>query len=586
MRTETAHLPLAEGTDDLARLTPEALAHTIPSRLVGEGQGGGSVFSFVRTHAIPLQLTAVSAFITLAAIVRFRGLPGTGPVAYDEGWAPANGRFLVTFLTHPGEWAGLLHRQFHLFVFGNDGKIAHDLALGSLLAAGVSPDNLTWYPALAGIVMAVVLAALAWRRWGAAAAAVAGVFGAAVPLSVIYGHLLAAEADSLAALSVLLYLLDRWWDRRPSLRLMALTLLAFVATLTLNYRLAPVLLALALVAGYLGLRSRGRLHHLRPSSAWLITLCLMPALAMTAAYLLVLVADVFHVHVPAAVHHLLRSGGAPVPFAFPDFYPRTLWDFAGPVAVIVTAIAIVVLLWNRRRLDPLAATAIGGLLGSILFFSAVHDKAPRAMAVCVPFAALVVARAVSLPLPPPPLRGRVGVGGLQWMVAGLICAAVLVSGWTSQATQAISGTGQAGRWLAERPGTIVASRAPVFTLYTERNWDLVAGPTRAHAMAPLTTSSTIASLRQEGARWVVVDAHGLLIEQSPAFRQLIACGTPSAEFNDSASWAPRPFLEEADTLHLDYGGILRLRDQLLASVGGAQTIRIYDLTGAGTAGCQ
>ena len=171
------------------------------------------------------------------------------------------------------------------------------------------------------------------------------------------------------------------------------------------------------------------------------------------------------------------------------------------------------------------------------------------------------------------------------MVAGLICGAVLVSGWTSS-VQAISGTGQAGRWLAERPGTIVASRAPVFTLYTERNWDLVAGPTRAHAMAPLTTSSTIASLRQEGARWVVVDAHGLLIEQSPAFRQLIACGTPSAEFNDSASWAPRPFLEEADTLHLDYGGILRLRDQLLASVGGAQTIRIYDLNGAGTAGCQ
>ena len=208
------------------------------------------------------------------------------------------------------------------------------------------------------------------------------------------------------------------------------------------------------------------------------------------------------------------------------------------------------------------------------------------MAVCVPVAALVVARAVSLPLLRAPLRGRVGVGGLQWMVAGLICAAVLVSGWTSQATQAISGTGQAGRWLAERPGTIVASRAPVFTLYTERNWDLVAGPTRAHAMAPLTTASTIASLRQEGARWVVVDAHALLIEQSPAFRQLMACGTPSAEFSDSASWAPRPFLEEADTLHLDYGGILRLRDQLLASVGGAQTIRIYDLNGAGTAGCQ
>src|SRR5439155_1496138 len=232
---DTAHLPLAEGTDDLARLTPEALAHTIPSTVVGEGQGGGSVFSFVRTRAIPLQLTAVSALIALAAIIRFRGLPGTGPVAYDEGWAPAN------------------------------------------------------------------------------------------------GHLLAAEADSLAALSVLLYLLDHWWDRRPSVRLMALSLLAFVATLTLNYRLAPVLLALALVAGYLGLRSRGRFHHLRPSSAWLITLCLVPALAMTAAYLLVLVADVFHVHVPAAVHHLLRSGGTPVPFAFPDFYPRTLWQFAGPV---------------------------------------------------------------------------------------------------------------------------------------------------------------------------------------------------------------------------------------------------------------
>src|SRR5207302_10884160 len=122
------------------------------------------------------------------------------------------------------------------------------------------------------------------------------------------------------------------------------------------------------------------------------------------------------------------------------------------------AIAIAVLLWNRRRLDPLAATACGGLLGSILFFSAVHDKAPRAMAVLVPFAALVVARAVSLPnIPLPllgqartislPLWGRAGWG--QWTVAALLCAAVLVSGWTSS-VQAISGTGQAGRWLAER----------------------------------------------------------------------------------------------------------------------------------------
>src|SRR2546430_17589806 len=114
---------------------------------------------------------------------------------------------------------------------------------------------------------------------------------------------------------------------------------------------------------------------------------------MTAAYLLVLLADVFRVHVPAAVHHLLRSGGAPVPFAFPDFYPRTLWDFAGPGAVIVTAIAIVVLLWNRRRLDPLAPTACGGLLGSVLFFSAVHGKAPRRMAGAIPFPPLVAGRA-------------------------------------------------------------------------------------------------------------------------------------------------------------------------------------------------
>src|SRR2546423_11743017 len=171
---------------------------------------------------------------------------------------------------------------------GNGGKNPQDLGLGRLLGAGDSPENVTWYSTLAGIVMAVVLAALAWRRWGAAAAAVAGVFGAAAPLSVIYGHLLAAEADSLAALSFLLYLLDRWWDRRPSPRLMALTLLAYFATLTLNYRLAPVLLALALVAGYLGLRSPRRLHQLRPSSAWRITLCLVPALATTAAFPLVL----------------------------------------------------------------------------------------------------------------------------------------------------------------------------------------------------------------------------------------------------------------------------------------------------------
>jgi len=523
-------------------------------------------------------ITAVGTLLLLVLAVRMRGLPGGGPVAYDEGWGLSNGRFEVALLTHPQQWASVLHGHGHVFLFGLSWKVGHDLILGSLLAAGVPPEYLTWFSALAGVVMVTVLAALAWRRWGAPAAATAGVFAGAMPLSIVYGHRILPEADGLAALVLGLLLLDRWWAARPSRALATLTVFTFLVTLSFNYRLLPTVLPIVLLLGWLGWRYR---HGPPPRAVTgrLLVLCLIPAFAIVAVYLVVLAAGVTNLpHLPALLQRqfIRSSAGAPLPFASPDFYLRTFWDYGGPAFVVTGALGSIACLWGWKKLDPTAALAIGSLAGTLLFFSAVHDKAPRAVVVCVPFAALVVARAVTLP------RNKV----LQWTAALTICGACLITGWTGSGfALEESGTGQAGRWLATHPGLIVATRAPVFVAYTERSWDVSPGLDPTTRIVKARRDSTVASLRQEGARWVVVDAHSLLFGESPIFKQLIACGRPAAEFSDAADWSPLQFLEDADNLHVGYDATTVIRAQVLAAGKGRETIRIYDLSGPGTAQC-
>ncbi|HLB75579.1 MAG TPA: hypothetical protein VJO72_00945, partial [Candidatus Dormibacteraeota bacterium] len=86
-------------------------------------------------------------------------------------------------------------------------------------------------------------------------------------------------------------------------------------------------------------------------------------------------------------------------------------------------------------------------------------------------------------------------------------------------------------------------------------------------------------------RWVVVDGHALINSKSTVFEQLIGCGRPVAVFDDPAGWSRVQFLEEANGLDLDYGGMLALRDQTLRVSRGEETIRIYDLEGPGTDAC-
>ena len=543
----------------------------------------------VATGRVPVarlaSIVTVALLLALTLALRIWGLPGTGLVAYDEGWSLSGGRFQVSFLTHPGDWLRLLHQHGHLFPFGHDWKISHDLLLGNLFAAGISPENLTWYSALAGAVMVVVLAALAWRRWGAPAGAVAGVFAGAVPLSIVYGHQILAEADGMAAVAVALYLWDRWWDRRPRRFLVIATVLVFALTLSVNYRLLPTILPILLVLGWLALRYRRQDLPPRASVGRLVAVCLIPAAGFVTLYLLLLGGAALGL--PRLSGYLqdefVRSGsGAALPFALPDFYVRTFWDFLGPVVALTAGLGCAALLWSWKKLDPLAAVALGSLLGTFVFFTAIHDKAPRAIVICVPFAALVAARAVTL----------LGNRALQWGAALTVCGACLVSGWAGgDSARLVSGTGDAGRWLAAHPGAIVASRAPVFVAYTERKWDVSAGIDPAHAIVepdghrPWVVDATVQGLRQRDARWVVVDSHALIISPSPVFSELIACGRPVAEFNDPAGWSRLRFLEEADSLHLGYDAVLALRDRLLA-VSQAQTIRIYDLAGPGTASCE
>jgi hypothetical protein len=264
-----------------------------------------------------------------------------------------------------------------------------------------------------------------------------------------------------------------------------------------------------------------------------------------------------------------------------------LWDFGGPVFLGAAGVAAAALGWRRKKLDPLAAIALGSLLGILLFFSAAPDKAPRAIAICIPFAALVVARAVAI------VNGR----SAQWLVALTVCVACLVSAWTgSGVARELSGTGQAGRWLAAHPGPIAAHRpenylvfvdeplAAVTAVHAQGRWEVVQPGDPAHRIVVPEAPLTIGDLRQDGVRWAVVDGDALYYGE-PVFKQLVMCGQPSAEFHDPAGWSPLAFLEVADSLHLDYGAVLSKRLQTLAAGNGRETIRIYDLDGPGTASC-
>jgi hypothetical protein len=541
---------------------------------------------------------AVAILLLTAVAVRVAGLPGGGPISNDEGWAISNGRYLLSLVTHPQNWGafrgifspGLTDHRHHLFPLGNDWKLGHDLLIGILSAFGITPENLTWYSALLGIAMVVVLAALAWRRWGAPAAAVAGVFAASIPLSVAYGHRIQAEAEGLVAIALVLYLLDRGFAARPSKRQAVLTLLAFLAALTLSYRFLPTLIPLLIVLGLLAWWYRN--HSLPPrfSAGRLAAICLLPALILVTIYLVVFGSNLLRL---PGLPHFVRywfvrsSSGGGLPFAFFDFYPRTFLDYAGPALAVALALAVAALIYNWKKLDPIAAIALGSLAGTFLFFSTAHDKAPRVIVICIPLAALVLARAVTL------WRNHL----LQWATALTVCAACLVSSLAGgSGVSDWSGTGEAGRWLASHPGPLTAHRPLNYLVYVEQKkldaveavnagpkWEIMPSDPAHRIVVPVGVL-TIADLRQDGVRWVVVDADALYYGE-PFFKQLVACGQPAAQFRDPAGWSRLQFLEVADSLHLGYDGVLARRDQALAISQGKQVIRIYDLQGFGTTQC-
>ena len=78
----------------------------------------------VATGRVPVarlaSIVTVAVLLALTLALRIWGLPGTGLVAYDEGWSLSSGRFQVSFLTHPGDWLRLLHQHGHLFPFGHE----------------------------------------------------------------------------------------------------------------------------------------------------------------------------------------------------------------------------------------------------------------------------------------------------------------------------------------------------------------------------------------------------------------------------------------------------------------------------------
>ncbi len=524
------------------------------------------------------QLAAAAAVCALLAVtlgVRTWGLPGAGLLYYDEGWAARDGRLVVEMLAQPRDWPRILHAW--VTADWGDWKPGHDLILGTLMAVGVPPDYLPWLSGFAGAVLVLALAAVAWRRWGPPAGAVAGVFAGTVPLGIIYGHHVLAEADGLAGLAVALYLWDRWWERPASRPLAVATTAAFLVTLSLNYRLTPSLLPL-LIMGAWRLRDRG----VAPLVHWrrrLLGVCLAPSVAIVLVYLLILAASRLAgiAQVPPWVESLIRPGsGLPVPFEYPDFYPRTLWEFGGPAFAGAVALGLVSMIRRRHLLDHLETAAIGTLAGAILFFTAVHDKAPRAMAVGIPFAALIAARGLTL------WQAR----RWQWTVAAAICAACLITGWTgSGPAREANGIGAAGRWLAAHPGGIVADRAPTVALYVD---PAVRQPAERQRLRPIVQPPgyrTLSDLRQAGVRWAVVDADTWILPWSSVARTLASCAQPVAEFDDPASWTRIWFLDGADTRRLGYDGMLAVRDAFLAATAGKMQISIYDLAGEGTRGC-
>jgi hypothetical protein len=544
------------------------------------------------------EAAAVAALLLLTVAIRVAGLPGDGPPHGNEGWSIVNGRFLVTLLMHPARWAtfmglfspGLTLNQHHVFPLGNDWKPGHDLAIGIIGAAGVSPENLTWYAGLIGVAMVIVVAALAWQRWGAPAAAVAGVFAGGIPLSIAYGHRLLAEADGLLGIALLLYLLDGWWTRRPSRPRLFVTIFVFLATLTLSYRFLSTLLPIFIILASLSWWYRRHDLPPKPHIERLIIVCLVPAAGLVVLYLLVAGANALGL---PALPHALRywfvrgNGGLTLPFRFADFYIRTFWDFGGPVFIAAVGLGCVALVWRWKRLDPLAAIALGSFLGILLFFSAAPDKAPRAIAMAIPFAALVVSRAVAL------VRGK----AQQWALALTLCGICLASGWIGSGfARDASGIGQAGRWLASHPGPLVAYRPGNYLLFVDnrpdtitnvqadRRWEIVQPDDPAHRLVVPNGDLTMTDLRQDGVRWAVVDADALYYGGS-VFKRLVACGQPTVEFADPADWSRLAFLEVADIQHLDYEMVLQKRTQALAASNGHQTIRIYDLAGPGTANC-
>jgi hypothetical protein len=160
----------------------------------------------------------------------------------------------------------------------------------------------------------------------------------------------------------------------------------------------------------------------------------------------------------------------------------------------------------------------------------------------------------------------------------------------------LSGTGEAGRWLASHPAPLVAYRPGnylvfvdqrpdlIVNVHADRRWEVAQPNDPAHRMVVPDGDLTLSDLRQDGVRWAVVDADALFYG-APVFRQLMACGQPAIEFADAASWSRLELLELADLFHLDYDTVLRKGAAALSAAQGRETIRIYDLQGAGTAAC-
>lgn len=534
-----------------------------------------------RWPRVPLgTLAGAGLFLVATLAVRGWGLPGTGLVFYDEGWDVLGGRKLLSMLTQ-GDWGA----AGHALAVGPR-KPAHDLLLGSLLALGVPPSLLTWVSGVAGVVMVLAITAIAWRRWGPPAGVVAGVFVGTVPLGIIYGHHALAEGLALGALAVALYVWDRAWSAPASGSLHFATLGLIAATLLLNYRFLPTLAPLV----ELLLWRRRRRRRPRPiGRRRLIASCLAPAALILTAYLVIALDQALgRSDLDAFGQSLwIRAGtGGVMPFGFPDFYPRLLWDFGGAAAAGALLLGVVGLIRNRRAINDLEVVVGASLVGTLLFFGTVHDKAPRALAVCLPFAALIAACGVTLGH-----RRRA-----QWVTAAAICTVCLVGGWAgSGEARDASGTEAAGRWLAAQPGGILADRVHVFGLYVCPS--VAAAGTASSSVCPVTAAgsrwldgypdvfATVGQLRAGGIRWVVVDGQSWsLLRPDTAEKELVRCGTPAVEFSDPAGSSRHFFLESADYQGLGYDQALQLRAATLKALG--NQLRIYDLDSPQTSACE